>query len=622
VASRFRVGRSGVEEAKPVEGVIENPVREEDSIPEIRPFVYRGIGRFIKKTARALAGAALLGSLSLGNAYAQERTPPTASEVALVNYITPGSAYGRENPTSGAFRKQSAVEQSLLKMEGALKTFIHQDRIIGFYDYCGRHLSDAELVTLNPNRVEVPANAWARDRNNGFLGFIEATKELYGILGTAGTPLEDRQRVFNTVTRTLKENPYLQYQAFYDSPDGKLVHEQKDARGNGKTWEVQNNIFIQNMSRQLMTLAMRSFPNINPKDEKKQLSDALFPNSENGRAAAKLFEDTGLILAGFGLQGDTDRAKYASVNTHPGWKAVDGVLGGVHGGGVFDYAYFTTEYLAMVGGIHGQYPSHLILGDQKKPVTLVTAHGYRLIYEMDDFAAKYAPKHAGVRNILGYLYEQDLNTFASRTVDYTRDVETTRFSRKAGEKPSVEERINTQLLAYFHELLHKCNTRVQLNRPDLQQRLMGIIDLGERERSNIRDIEWHSDNFMGSGTPAYMWFKKNPAEAGATLANVAYVDPSTTLKWCASTARGGDGKGGVVQPLNHLLWLLDVNSLDKNFRETDRTFLFTLQPNGIEARKVDINLKRDAKGRISTLGWKDGEMQLTYGADGFARIKL
>jgi hypothetical protein len=591
--------------------VNENPVHEGDTLPSVHnagPQTRMTRREMLRKTA-TVAGAALIAGASLNCGHQQENKPVAVS-----------------------VQTHSIVERHLVRMENALKAFVQQDKVQGFYDYKGKRPNDEELVTFDPNNVQVPADSWARDKTNGFLGFVGAVKELYDIVGSDDTSRAGRQVVFNRVTKMLKDNPYLKYQAFYDAPDGKHVYEMKDGMltlaekprdgivkppEKGKLLEIQNNIFIQNMSRQLMTLAMYSFPSVSVENEKRQLSESLFQDTVNGKAAAKLFNRTGLILAGFGLPGDTDKERYKKVNVHPGWKAVDGVPGGRHGGGIFDFAYFTTDYLNSIAKLHDQYPNHLILGDREKPVTLITAHGYRFIYEMDDFAYKYAPEHAGTRNILGYLYMQDLNTFSSRTTDFTDDVEKIKLNRSFDGASAVEVKSHTQVETYFHELLHKCNARIADKRPDLQERLLRVVDLGVKQQVSIMDIEGKSEDFSFSGKPAYQFFKERPVEAGATLANVAYVDAGTVLEWCSSAA--GEGK---TQPLNHILWLLDVNSLDPQFRETDKTFLFTLQPNGYEPRRVDYNLKRDKQGRIQEVSWEKGNLQLEYSPDtGFASLK-
>jgi len=144
-----------------------------------------------------------------------------------------------------------------------------------------------------------------------------------------------------------------------------------------------------------------------------------------------------------------------------------------------------------------------------------------------------------------------------------------------------------------------------------------LIELGIREHSNIRAIDTKMQNFGGSGQPAYDWFRHVPQEMVATAANVVSVDPLTVLEWCKAIAQGSNG---VVGPLNHFLWFVDAYSLDKDFRETDKSFLLTLQPTGSRFARIDCQLTRNTDGRIATLSMSGKQFRFSYDKDGFAHI--
>jgi hypothetical protein len=165
----------------------------------------------------------------------------------------------------------------------------------------------------------------------------------------------------------------------------------------------------------------------------------------------------------------------------------------------------------------------------------------------------------------------------------------------------------------MHEVTHYLHTTIAHNRPDYADRLNRIIALGVRERSNIRDIDSDISNFAGQ--PAYDWFRQAPQEMVATAANVVSVDPLAVLTWCEAVSQGSNG---VVGPLNHFLWFIDAHSLDKDFHETESTFLLTLQPTGRRFTRIDCRIKRDSKGRIRVLITPDRQVGFTYDQDGFA----
>ena len=173
------------------------------------------------------------------------------------------------------------------------------------------------------------------------------------------------------------------------------------------------------------------------------------------------------------------------------------------------------------------------------------------------------------------------------------------------------------LVTMVHEVTHYLDATITQKRPDYRERKQRIIALGVRERSSIRGIDSKIDGFAGSGQPAYIWFRQVPQEMVATAANVVSVDPLTVLTWCKAVSQGTNG---VVGPLNHFLWFVDAHSLDKNYRETDKSFLLTLQPTGSRFARVDCEIKRDTQGRIATLGISGSQMRFHYDKDGFAHL--
>ena len=64
------------------------------------------------------------------------------------------------------------------------------------------------------------------------------------------------------------------------------------------------------------------------------------------------------------------------------------------------------------------------------------------------------------------------------------------------------------------------------------------------------------------------------------------------LSLAATATAQSAGRDHVVGPLNHLLWLIDAHSLDADYRETDRTFLITLQPSGRKFARIDCPVTR------------------------------
>jgi len=494
--------------------------------------------------------------------------------------------------------ESTRTEIQLSRVENTVKAFAKQEKNMGFYDYQrgGRPKNTADI---NPASINIPANAWPRNATNGFPAFLESMKAIDRTIRDPRTTPQQRAIIFEGLNRIIRENPFLQYQAFYEKTR--------------ETDAVPNNIFTQHMSRTLMLAAVQATPGTNPEEEMRTLAESLFPKTRNGQLGAKLLQKHGILLAGFGVQADTEREHYRTINHQNGWKAVKGT----HGGGIFDYAYFTDEYTAKVEHLMDLYPKHLIQGGGNAKPTTITAHGYNYIYEMEDFAAKYHPSDAGIRNTLGHLHGQTLNVYGPRTINMGDSIEKIQFASSQPGK-TVAAAAHPQLVNFSHELVHLQHAVLAAQRPDLQRRLSAIIALGVREKTSIRDIDCDAGNFAGTGVPAHVWFSRFPQEAAATLANVAYVCPETVLGWCATKASGPKPR---IQPLNHLLWMLDINSLDPNYRETDKSFLLTLQPDGTGHQRMEFALERDSQGRISGLKWENGGMTFSYGTDGFARVE-
>ena len=102
------------------------------------------------------------------------------------------------------------------------------------------------------------------------------------------------------------------------------------------------------------------------------------------------------------------------------WKSTRGPR---HGGGMFDYGYFTTDYLAEATHLFDLLPRHLIAGGgSSRPMTTMTCHGYHYIYEMQDFARKYYSTESDDRAWFGYLHGQALNVFGPATTDFAAGI--------------------------------------------------------------------------------------------------------------------------------------------------------------------------------------------------------
>ena len=499
---------------------------------------------------------------------------------------------------------QRDIEAHLSKLNDCLKTFLHQDRIRGFYDYQDQRWP-LVYERLDPTRIDIPKGAWPLDNEKGFGSFLRSINDLHIIVDNPNTNPKDRVPIFEGVTKLIYDNPFLQYQAFYYSGDGRF--------GKGEVAKVPNNIFVQFMSKQLMLLALKALPGLNPENEKKLLVSSLFPNEPNGRTGASLFYKHGVLLVGFGIQPDVDKRLYTrGLPPEKAWKSVKG---GMHAFGSLGYAYFIDDYIREINRLFDLYPRHLVSAG--KPFISITVHGGYYINEMDDFANKYYPMHAGAYKWLGYLHGEDLNTFGSG-VSIQAGMTKARFRTTSmyGE-PSLVLPSHGLYNNFSHELTHYLHATVAHERPDFRKRLNELIDLGVKEKSNIRAIDCDLEKFGGSGIPAYEWFRKNPQEFVATVANVAHVNPIAVLRWCVALATSRDEK---IQPLNHMLWMLDAHSLDSKFKETNKSFMPTLQPTGYGYNRVNFNLERDEQGRITSMSWFGGKIGLIYGDDGFARV--
>ena len=61
-------------------------------------------------------------------------------------------------------------------------------------------------------------------------------------------------------------------------------------------------------------------------------------------------------------------------------------------------------------------------------------------------------------------------------------------------------------------------------------------------------------------------------------------------------------------------------SLDADYRETDRTFLITLQPSGRKFARIDCPVTRDGQRRLTTLTLPGGTLKFAYDAEGIAHL--
>ena len=490
------------------------------------------------------------------------------------------------------------------QIRATLDNYVRQGRFGGFYDFQepGRTIVNSNL---DPAKIDLPAGAWPIDRATGFGAFAEAIKELHKFCDRPGLTPAVRSAVFTDLLKLFGDYPFLRYQAYHH-----------DTAAAAPSPPVPNNIFVQYMSRRLLLLAMALQPGADVTAERRKMAESLFAASRNSQAGARLLERHGVLLVGFGVRADVDPDLHRTPLIVEGWKSTQGSL---HGGGVFDYSYFTEDYIAEVSNLLDLIPKHLVAGGgTAKPLTTITCHGYNYIYELEDFAQKYFATEADSRGWLGYLHGQSLNVFGLATIRFSDGISKLSFRTQAmAGGPQTVIPAHGALLTLVHEVTHYLDMTIALKRPDYADRLQRIIALGIRERSNIRAIDNNIENFVGSGQPAYTWFREAPQEMVATAANVTSVDPLTVLAWCEAISRGSNGAAG---PLNHFLGFVDVHSLDTNFRETEKSFLLTLQPTGSRFARIDCQITRDPQGRIATLGIPGRQIKLTYDKDGFAHV--
>ena len=490
------------------------------------------------------------------------------------------------------------------QVRATLENYIRRGQFGGFYDFQepGRTIVKSNL---EPAKIELPAGAWPIDRALGFGAFIEAIRQLHGFRDRPDLTPAARSAVFTDLLKLFADYPFLRYQAYHH-----------DTAAAAPSPPVPNNIFVQYMSRRLLLLAMAFQPGADVTAERRMMAESLFAASRNGQAGARFLERHGVLLVGFGVRADVDPDLHRTPLIVEGWKSTQGSL---HGGGVFDYSYFTEDYIAEVSNLLDLIPKHLVAGGgTAKPLTTITCHGYNYIYELEDFAQKYFATDADSRSWLGYLHGQSLNVFGLATVRFSDGISKPSFRTQAmAGGPQTVVRAHGALLTMVHEVTHYLDMTIALKRPEYADRSRRIIALGMRERSNIRAIDNDIENFVGSGQPAYTWFREAPQELVATAANVISVDPLTVLAWCEAISRGSNG---AVGPLNHFLWFVDVHSLDKDYRETDKSFLLTLQPAGSRFARIDCQIKRDPQGRISTLGIPGRQIKFSSDKDGFAHV--
>jgi len=483
-----------------------------------------------------------------------------------------------------------------------LESYVRHGQFGGFYDF-EKPGSVVSYGSLEPAQLELPAGAWPVDHATGFGAFYEAGKALERFSQRTDVTPALRSAVFSELLKLFEDYPFLQYQHYY-----------RDAESDGATEKVPNNIFVQQMSRTLLLATLAVQPRTNVAIERQAMARTLFPASANGRNGAALLNRHGLLLAGFGVRADVEPAAHRTPLVVKGWKSTRGR----HSGGIFDFSYFTDEYIAEVSHLLDLVPKHLLGGDGPKALTSVTCHGYFYIYEMEDFAGKYFPGDASSHGSLGYLHGQTLNVFGPATTRMADGVSRARFRRElSGHGPGTEVQRHEGMITVAHELTHFVDATIARKRPDYKQRLQAIIKLGVQERSNIRAIDSALQNFEGSGKPAYEWFSQAPQEMAATAANVMAVDPMAVLLWCVQSAKGTNG---VLAPLNHFLWFVDVHSLDPGFHETDKTFLLTLQPTGRRFARIECQLRRDPQHRIESLSVPGRVLRFSYNPAGFAGV--
>ena len=485
-----------------------------------------------------------------------------------------------------------------------LENYIRQGRFGGFYDF---QEPSRTIVTsnLDPAKINLPAGAWPIDRAGGFGAFVEAIKELHQFCNRPGLTPTARSGVFTDLLKVFDDYPFLRYQAYH-----------RDAASAQPLPTVPNNIFVQFMSRRLLLLTMAFQPGGDLRGERRMMAKSLFPASRNGQDGATLLERHGVLLVGFGVRADVDPDQHRTPLIVEGWKSTKG---STHGGGLFDYSFFTEDYIDEVSHLLDLIPPHLLgVGGTAKSLTTITCHGYNYIYELEDFAQTFFPADADARGWLGYLHGQTLNVFGLATTRFSDGISRLHLRTQAvADGPEVVVPMHGAMVTVAHEITHYLDATIAVNRPDYADRLRRIIALGIRERSNIRAIDNNIQDFMGSGQPAYTWFRDVPQEMIATAANVLWVDPLHVFAWCEAVSRGSKG---VVGPLNHFLWFVDVQSLDKGFRETDKSFLLTLQPTGSRFARIDCQIKRNTEGRIEKLSFPGKQVTFTYDKDGFARI--
>ena len=512
-------------------------------------------------------------------------------------------------PTSRASAgERPAWEDDLAVLLASLHAYVETEPCQGFYDYAAG--APVDLADLNPDNIEVPPTAWPRRGEEGLPSFCGALRRLE--TAAKETPMTERDRLkfLGALLEVFDRFPFLKFQAYYGSPDGRF-HVKRFGH-------VTNNVFTVFMSRRLMILAVEIEARLEDREKAISLvSASLFPQTENGRAGAAVYQESTILVVGIGTQRDTDLGKFRKAKwgiSQPGWKQVGG---GTHRGGRYIYAHLPDWFLRETARFLAMYPKHLLAADDGvRNLKVISSHGLYYAGEMEDFARRYFPQWSRKRAWMGHLNGQSINIFGPGA-HRARGLLSIRYRTESqrGDRP-IELPYHKTLRVLCHEVMHPVHSGLFRARKDYQGRLDALLDLGVRERSCIQTICKGLEDYTATET-AYDYFRKRPQETIAGFATVAFVDPICFLEWCVAIAQ----REQVVEPLNHTLLVLDLLSLDTNFRETNTSFIPTMQPTGGALRKIPFALQRDEKRRIVSLEVEGYRLELAYVKSGFAKVK-
>lgn len=496
--------------------------------------------------------------------------------VAAVVWLLAGTACLQAKPAQPLPPPEAAKVQRLFEFVGA---FERQRRT---------HPELTASFVAEPPSWRVPAGSWEGDEKAGGPAAMKLIAELQHKMsqldlvvrlahGEGGTAAMRRAAVRSGVLRLLKAYPLLRYQMYCTSAQAAECG-------------VPNDFFVQFLSRWSLLLLAQSLDASVSDAEWQLIGEVAFPATANGRAAFRLLRKHRVLLLGVDL------------------------LPLPSGGGETDW--FQNGQLEAVEGLLDACPPPLLHDPTGTQVTTITAHCGEYLGQFEAYTKRFVPRCVDPRAGLGYLSGCSLNIFGGPLGSPAADVGMRSFRCDADAALRGGIRASAFLECLAHETMHLVDYVAQKQNPGLGKRLRGLLALGAAEHSCIRDIDQNATNFAGSGQPGWEWFQAAPQEYMASGANVLFVDPECVMDWAVSLARSK----GKIGPLNYLLLLMDMLSLDASYRVTDQSMLVTMQPTGSRFRRLGVGLTRDGDGRIVSAACGARSLRVRYGDDGWARL--